>query len=439
MKTMHDLKAWVNRLTNSKPATMILSIAVALLIWFTISVTAYPTTPVTFYNIPLVVDTAGTAAEANGLSVVDCGTETVTVQIEGSRSKVGSLSEEDLVAYVSMQNVTAAGEYPLEIAVKSSKNISFEVNSISPSRVNVTFDKIETRTFSVIPEFPNIVITAGHTMNEVTCDPETIAITGPAAQLDEISKVVAKSDKSAEIDSSYALFSSEIILYNEENSILDQEVFEIPAVNFTIDIPVLTQKELPLTYDVRNVPSNFDLEWLQERLILSADTITLASNGAAFINQENWNLGYLKLEDIHLRYSNVFKVPVAEGVINQSGLQEVTLTLNPEGLEERTFKVSGDNISIINAPSNYDFKVITKELAISVIGPTEVLDELRTKDIVVTVDLTNYNVAQSQSFTSDSQISFSGVSNVWASGVYKIAIDYAEHTETTAEEETTES
>ncbi|MBQ9110962.1 MAG: hypothetical protein IJY06_06315 [Oscillospiraceae bacterium] len=438
MSPMHKFKALLDRMTNSKPATMILSIAVALLIWFTISVTAYPTTPVTFYNIPVVVDTAGTAAEANGLSIVSCDVETVTVQIEGSRSKVGTLTEEDLTAHLSMQNVTAAGEYPLEISVKSSKNISFEVNSISPSRADVTFDKIETRSFPVTPDFPNIVILPGHTMNEVTCDPATIDITGPAAKLDEISKAVVRSDKFAEIDSSYALYSTDVTLYNEENSILEPDAFTMPPVNFTINIPVLTQKEVPLIYDVRNVPSNFDLEWLRERLILSADTITLASNVPTFGSQENWNLGYLKLEDIHLNYSNVFKVPVAEGVINQSGFQEVTLTLNPEGLEERTFKVSGDNISIINKPSSYDFKVITKELAISVIGPTEVLDELRTKDIVVTVDLTNYNVAQSQSFTSDSQISFIGVNNVWASGVYKIAIDYAEKEETTTEPETEE-
>ncbi len=440
MKMMHSLKAWVERLTNSKPATMIFSIAVALLIWFTISVTAYPTTPVTIYNIPLVIDTVGTPAEASGLSVVSASVETVSVQIEGSRSKVGTLNEENLTAYVSMDHVTAPGEYPLEIEVKSSKNISFEVNTITPARVDVEFDRIETRTFAVTPEFPNIVISPGHTMNEVTCDPPSIDITGPAAQLDQISKVSVRSDKSAVIDATHTLNGTEVTLYNEAGSILEKDELEMPSVNYTITIPVLTQKELPLTYDIRNAPSNFDVEWLRKRLILSEDNITLASNGTLLANQESWNLGFLKLEDIHLRYSNAFTVPAVEGVINQSGFQEVSLTLDPEGLEERSFKVSGDNISTINEPSNYDFRIITKELTISVIGPPEVLDELRTTDIVVRVDLTNYNVAQSASFTGDSQISFSGVSNVWASGVYKVAIECVERSETTtaAEGETEE-
>lgn len=434
MKKMHDIKLLITRLTQSKPATMILSVAVAVMIWFTISMTVYRTTPLTFYNIPLVVETTGTSAEQNGLSVVSCNVETVNVKIEGNRSKVGTLTEEDLTAYAVVQNVTASGEYPLEITVKSSKNVSFEVKAVNPSRASVSFDKIETRTFEVVPYFPNIVITAGHTMNEVTCDPPTIDISGPSTQLDEISKVVVTSQKAGEIDSSYVLYSSDVTLYNEENSILDAEKLEIPMVNFKIDIPVLTQKELPLTYNIRNAPSNFDIEWLKERLELSAETITLASNSATLVNQEECNLGYLKLEDIHLNYSNIFTVPVAEGVINQSGLQEVTLTLNNEGLEQRTFKVGSDNISIINAPINYDFNVITKELSIDVIGTPEVLDELRTTDIVVTVDLTNYNVAQSTSFTGDSLISFSGANNVWAAGVYKIAIDCVEKDQPQAED-----
>ena len=434
MKPMHKLKELFNRLTNSKPATIVGSVAAALLIWFAISMTVYPTTPVTFYNIPLVIETEGSTAEMNGLSVVGNSAQTVNVQIEGARSKIGALSEEDLIATVSLQSITEPGEYPLEVNVDSTKNIDFTVNSIVPRQIYVTFDRIETRSFAVTPEFPNVVIKSGHTMNEVTCKPSVIDITGPAAQLDDIDKVIVRSDKHAEIDSSYVLYSSNISLYNKDNSMLDREAYTMPTLNFTIEIPVLTQKELPLTYDVRNAPANFDMEWLCKRLLLSTDSITLAANSSTLINQEQWNLGYLKLEDIHLNYSHAFPVTVADGVINQSGMQEVMLTLNSEGLEQREFKVNGDNISIINAPGNYDFKVITKELSVTVIGPASELDELRTTDIVVTVDLTNYNVAQSQSFTNDSQISFSGTSRVWASGVYKIAIDCVEHVEDEEEE-----
>ncbi len=431
MKKMSDFKAMLDRLTQSKPATVVLSVAFAILIWFTISVTLYPTTPKTFYNIPVVVELEGTQAGENGLSVVSYDVQTVNVQIEGNRSKIGVLTEENLTAYAVVENVTGTGAFPLEITVRSDTNVSFEVKNVSPARTNVTFDRIETRSFPVEPTFPNIVITPGHTMNDATCTPAAIEITGPTAQLDEIDRVVVSSDKKEEISGSYVLYSSELTLYNRDNSVLDAEGLTIPVTTFKIDIPVLTQAELPLTYEIRNVPANFgdeNMKWLRERLKLSTETITLASNNAALANQENWHLGFIKLEEIGLNFSTTFTVPEKEGIINQSGLQQVTLTLDNEGLESREFIVNADNVTVINPPGGYDFKVITKALTITVIGTPEELDALNTTDIVLTVDLMNHNADQITSFSRDPLISFNNTNKVWASGVYKIALERVEKT-----------
>ena len=115
-------------------------------------------------------------------------------------------------------------------------------------------------------------------------------------------------------------------------------------------------------------------------------------------------------------------------MINQSGLQQVTLTLDSEGLEEREFIVNANNVSVVNAPANYDFKVITKEVRITVIGPPEELDALSTTDIVLEIDLTNHNADQMVSFSRDPVISFNNSKHVWASGVYKIALERVEKT-----------
>lgn len=432
---MHEFKKAYDRFVNSKPATVVLSVATAILIWFIVSVNLYPTTPVTFYNIPLIVETEGTSAAKNGLNVVSCNVETVSVQIIGSRSKVGTLTEADLIAYASAENVSSAGETTLDIKVRSDRNIAFEVNTVSPARANVVFDKIETQSFAVTPSFPNLIVTSGHTMSDVTCEPAVIDITGPSARLEEISKVVITSQKEGEIDSSHVLYTTDVTLYNAENSIIDPEGLTIPTVNFKIDIPVMTQKTMPLSYVLRNVPSGFDERWLRERLILSTETLTFASNDAALANQESWDLGYYpSLSDIGLDYSYTFDVPEKEGIINQSGIKQVTLTLDSEGLSEREFVLGKDNFSIVNAPENYDFRVITETLTIKVIGPTEVLEELSTSDIVVKVDLLNHNTSQSTSFTADTQVSFSNVSTVWASQPYRITIEQTERTAETATE-----
>ncbi len=423
MNRLHNARKHLEELITSRLGLMILSILSAILIWFVISVNVYPTTPRTIYNIPLVIDLEGTNAEANGLSVVSSDVETVTVQIVGSRSEVGILTTEDLTAYAEVRSVSTTGKYSLDISVEAANNVKFETNFITPAHVNVEFDRIETRTFNVTADLPNIVVTAGHTMDEITCEPSTIDITGPSAQLDEIASVKAVSDKAAELDSSYSLYSNEVQLFTEEGALMDMEHLEIPATSFQINIPVLTQQQLQLTYNILNTPSNFDTEWLRGLLSLSDETITYASTNPALAEKDTWDMGSIKLEEIDLDYQNTFIIEEKEGYINQSGIQDVTVMLNSEGLAKREFTISSDNIFVINPPSAYDFEIITKNLTISVIGPADVLETLSTKDITVTVDLLNYNSSQSASFSYDSTINFNDNNRVWAVGAYKIALN----------------
>ncbi len=423
MNRLHNARKHLEELITSRLGLIILSIFTAILIWFVISVNVYPTTPRTIYNIPLVIDLEGTNAEANGLSVVSSDVETVTVQIVGSRSEVGILTTEDLTAYAEVRSVSTTGKYSLDISVEASNNVKFETNFITPAHVNVEFDRIETRTFDVTADLPNIIVSAGHTMDEITCEPSTIEITGPSAQLDEIASVKAVSDKAAEIDSSYSLYSNEIQLFTAEGALMDTEHLEIPATSFQINIPILTQQQLQLTYNILNTPSNFDTEWLRGLLSLSDETITYASTNPALAEKDTWDMGSIKLEEIDLDYQNTFTIEEKEGYINQSGIQEVTVSLNSEGLAKREFTISSDNIFVINPPSAYDFEIITKNLTISVIGPADVLETLSTKDITVTVDLLNYNSSQSASFSYDSTINFNDNNRVWAVGSYKIALN----------------
>lgn len=426
MKRLPDIRRRFNEIFTSRLSLIILSILSAILIWFVVSVNVYPTTPRTIYNVPVVIDLEGTSAEAGGLSVVSSDVETVTVQIVGARSEVGILTNEDLVAYAEVRNINMSGTYSLDITVQAENGVEFETNTISPSHVNVEFDRIETRTFDVTAELPNIIVTAGHTMDEIICEPATIDITGPSAQLDEIASVRVTADKAAELDASYSLYSSEISLYTEEGSLLESEQLQVPATNVQITIPVLTQQQLQLTYDIVNAASGFDLEWLRDRLYLSDKTITYASTNPSLAEKDSWYMGNIKLDEIDLDFSTTFTIEEKEGYINQSGIQEVSLTLDSEGLVKREFTVSSDNIIVVNKPSAYDFDIITKNLTISVIGPEDVLNSLSTSDIVVTVDLLNYNSSQSASFSYDSTITFGDNNNVWAVGVYKIALNRLE-------------
>ena len=415
----------------SRPFAIVISVLAALIIWFAIVTSVYSSTPVRFNNIPVKVELTGTNAEANGLSAVDWDVKTVNVELVGNRSQIGNLSAEDLVAYADIGAISTTGQFTLNLDVKSNNNIDFSVASISPASTTVKLDKIETRTFSVEPSFPNITVTSGHTLDreDVVCEPSTIDLTGPSAQLAEIGRVVVNSSKNIEISSSYSLYTSEVQLYTTDGALLDTDQIQIPSVDFQISIPLLTQKELALTYDLIGVPSGFDQEWLRERLKLSDTSITLASQtNNAFSDKDSLNIGYRRLSEIGLDYTTTMDIELEDIYTNLSGIQQVTLTLDSEGLTSRTFTVKKDNLKITNQPSNYDFKLVTNTMSITVVGDKEVVDKLDTDDIIVTADLLNFDVEQypSESFAFPATISFYQQSKVWAVGYYRIALDRTE-------------
>lgn len=425
-------------LLDKKPVVLILSVLLALIIWFTIVVNVYPSTPLEFNNIPLKVDLSGTNAAANGLSLVDCNVENVNVKLTGDRSQIGRLTADDLIAYAEVGTTSTAGEYTLNINVTADNGITFNVDSISPAQATIRLDKIETRTFDVTPSYPNIKVTSGHAKDDddVTCDPSTIDITGPSAQLNEIKEVVVYTDRKQEIDSSYSVYTNEVRLYTDNHALLDTDSLEIPKIDFQINIPVLTVKELQLTYDILGAPTKFDTDWLKDRLQLSEENITLAAQtSSAFSDLESWYMGYIRLSDIKLEYSSTFDIDLGGEYINRSGIEQVTVTLDNEGLVERDFSIGQENISIVNAPTSYEFELVTKKMSITVIGTEEELDELTPDDIVVIVDLQNYNAEQASDFSWTPTISFIDKTKVWASGSYRIAIQRSDNEETTESED----
>jgi len=425
-------------LLDKKPVVLILSVLLALIIWFTIVVNVYPSTPLEFNNIPLKVDLSGTNAAANGLSLVDCNVENVNVKLTGDRSQIGRLTADDLIAYAEVGTTSTAGEYTLNINVTADNGITFNVDSISPAQATIRLDKIETRTFDVTPNYPNIKVTSGHAKDDddVTCDPSTIDITGPSAQLNEIKEVVVYTDRKQEIDSSYSVYTNEVRLYTDNHALLDTDSLEIPKIDFQINIPVLTVKELQLTYDILGAPTKFDTDWLKDRLQLSEENITLAAQtSSAFSDLESWYMGYIRLSDIKLEYSSTFDIDLGGEYINRSGIEQVTVTLDNEGLVERDFSIGQENISIVNAPTSYEFELVTKKMSITVIGTEEELDELTPDDIVVIVDLQNYNAEQASDFSWTPTISFIDKTKVWASGSYRIAIQRSDNEETTESED----
>ena len=423
LKSFHPIV----RMFNNRMATMIFSVVIAVILWFVISITIYPTTPVTLNNVPLTVDLTGTAAAADGYSMISCDVEEVSVRIEGNRSQVGTLTSENLMAYAVIPNITTAGTKNLEIKVKSLDGTEFTVKSITPSSVNVKVDKIKTVTLDVLPDLKNVESTSGSIINDeaVVVTPATVDVTGPAQLVGQIKNASVKIDDMTQIGATTKLVSDHLVFCDSNgNEILvnNESSLQYELTQYTVDIPVQYTKEMDIIYQLRGVPSTFDEKFLRDRLTLSAEKVTLAAPDQSLSNTEEFTLDTIPLSDITLDFSKNYTLEVPEGYDNLSSINTVNLALDSKGLSQKDFVVS--EINIINAPSSHMYTAITGQLIVTIVGRTESIEELDPRLISVTVDLLSMQQSddESTSFSCVPTISVDQYDDVWAAGDYKVIV-----------------
>lgn len=438
---MNFLRNLRNSLKNNF-STVIYSVVIAIIAWFVISMIMYPSVTQTIENIPVDLDISGTVAADNDLSVISSSVTSVDVRIKGTRTQIGNISNENLKAVLVMDNVTSTGTKTIFLKIVcTDSSINFEVASIYPETATVVLDKYETREYSIFPEIPNVTFADGKTISndEYSCDPSTIQITGPSAQLDMISECIAVSNKELHLDSSYSVISDEIKLYAEDGTTIDQTNLKFDTTSFNINIPVLTVKTVDLSVGIAYAPSTFNSDFLQ--FTLSEDSITLASKTSQLSEfPDTFEIGKIVLSDLCIDYTKMFIIDTGN-YKNMSNLEMVTVMLDSSNLAERHFVIT--NFNVTNAPENYDFTVVTNSLEIDVIGPEDVVNELTLSDIVADINLLNADMTyEGETFNWDVTISFPNYDNVWAVTQSKAIVskkEKATETSDSDDENTTDS
>ncbi|MBR6386390.1 MAG: hypothetical protein IKS03_09780 [Ruminococcus sp.] len=440
MKFFRNIK---DNLMKHNLSLAVYSVLIAVLVWFAISVTQYPSVQKTIEHIKLVQDITGTPAADSGLSLISCNVEEVTIEILGSRTEIGNLNNDNLVAYLDASNVSSSGTKNLSIKIRGvDNNINFEVQSVYPSTASVVLDKYDTREYPIIPRIPNVSVMEGKAINqeELTCTPDTVLITGPSAQLDKISKCYAASNKTLNLDSSYNLSNDEIQLYSDDMTLIDQSGLTFANSNFSIYIPIRTQKVVKLSVSVANAPGDFNKNFLNFKI--SPETIVLASNNSQTEIPDVIDVGKILLSDLDINYSKTFTLSTVldnSEYINVSDVETATVKLNNENLAKTDLTIDRDRITISNIPdSSYEYSIITQRMTISVVGPEEIINEISAEDIIADVNLLNADITVDQ-FNTNVNFSCPKYDNVWITTSSKVAVrrTKAESETTTAPEEDT--
>ena len=402
----------------------ILAFIVAVISWFIMSITQFPTINKTITGVHVDFSMNGTTAEEKGLTTLNYKDITVDVEIKGMNYEIGTYTENDLIATVNLDDVTKEGKYSLDIDVRSSHSTDrCTVVSVSPSKIDVDFDRITQKTIEVTPEAPLITAQEGYTLKETSVSPKEITVEGPKNELDRISRVTARIAKSKKLGEDETIAADDIVFYDENDKKVDMNKITVKdSDSFKVNFVIYKKKQLNFKVNITGAPDDFDISSLP--MILSQDSVSVITPHLDEPESEEVTLGNIALSSIDLSKTFSFNIPLATGEINTSGDDTVIVRFDDKGYKSATFTLDADNIELKSAPQSFVSEVDNARLPNVVLyGPEDVIDSLTDEDIHATVLLSD--VKSTGSYTKEAKIYAEGQDKVWSFGTNEVQVTVA--------------
>ena len=137
------------RLINNDSFLKIISVLIAVFLWFWIISTAKPTNKKEFQSIPVQISYEGSMPDKQGLMMLLADQNIfVNLVISGPRSNLFTFSENDIKATLNFSAVAAPGTYQLPVSVTLTDE-HLSVESVSPQIMNISFAKKVTRDIAI--------------------------------------------------------------------------------------------------------------------------------------------------------------------------------------------------------------------------------------------------------------------------------------------------
>lgn len=378
---------------KNKMYSVILSAVIAFGLWLYVVNNVSQEDDVTFYNIPVVMEGEAALNEQN-LMITRISSKNLSVNISGTRSDLNKINAGNIVVKVDLKQIEEPGEnIALTPKVSSTADVpsnAFVVESKNPTVIYVDVDVRRTKEIPVKPMW------TGTRSEDYIYDTEnavldypTITVSGPAAVADLIHHAEIEVDLSSQTESISESF--RYTLCDAQGKPVDAEKITTNVEEVRLDVSIQRIKEVDLKVDLiyggGASKQNTTVTLSHETIRLSGGEAVLAEFG------DTYTVATINLADVEKSNDFTYTLSLPEGVTNQTGVSEVTVSIRFLGLMTREFTV--ENIQPIHVPEGMTADIISENLTLKVRGPAEQISQLTAEDITATVDFSAAEVGTS--------------------------------------------
>ena len=400
----------------------VISVVIACIIWVVVAMNMKTDIPREIKEVPVTMDNQTSFITRMGLTIIGDESLFVDVTIEGQRLVVGSIKPEDIAVSVDLSSVNGAGNFSLPLVAENVSGKDFAISSISPSTVNLKFDRMVTKKFNVDVKMEGLVVPEeGYLMEEAVVSPTQVSVTGPDTDIAKIAKCVVSVDHEGSLTKTTAV-TSDIVLLDKDGNKIETSGLTMDVKQAEVTVPILKTVDLPVKVEFLNAPTNLDLEELE--YAVSNETVTVAGPVDEIDKYSEIILGYIDFKALDLESNFTFDVELPENFINVAHTETVTVTFDWTDMVAKEFTVT--NLSLVNVPSDYDARLLTDRVTkVKIIGPAQVLETMTADDLVGQIDLSKRSVETGQ-FKTAVTISAPSKNLVWAVGDYTAVVVISE-------------
>ena len=388
------IKAVVNNI-----GLKLLAVLFAIILWLVVVNVDNPSQSKSF-TVTVQVINENVLLEQGKYYTIPDNANTVTFRVTARRSIMEQLTASDFTATADLNNLENDSRIPVEI---SANRYSGSV-TISGSTKYLTVEVGERMTSKFIISGETTGNPAdGYTVDSVEVTPNVITISGPAEDVSKISTVVASCDVSG-LSSN---ISESVVpkVLDANGTEIDTTGLELSESTVNVAVSFLSVKTVPVELESdSDLPEGVELEGVK----ISPSTVEIVGDGAVLngISSIKVPTSVVDLSKISSDFETEVDVSsyLPEGVTIRSGTNaKVTVTVSVSELEEKTFKVSSDNITVSSLATGLNYELAQDEISVTVSGKKSLIDELKASQIKGTVDASSITEAG----TYELEISFS--------------------------------
>lgn len=403
--------------------TLIMAVIISIIIWFAVSIQMFPNISDHIDKVPVTAEPTSYMQQEN-LQITDYDKE-VTIQIHGKRYVIGSLTTDDFTASLDLSGINSPGTHTVPIILNTVQNTSdYEIvsknltASVQVERIIAKEISLQVNTSTLTVE-QNLQIQA----DDIELSSDVVRVTGEQSLVESISRAVLEPvyDKTV---SETTRMAAVVNLYDSKGTKIDNPKLSYQAADYTMTVPVYRVKTLPLNISF-TYPAGFDSSSLKYTITPSEITIAAPAADVSIESLERIDVGEVDLSDITFRDLQGIRLPISlgEGYKNLSNYSVAQVSFkDTENYSRREFSVSTENFTVLNGSQDYDYSFVTGLLDITAVGPSDILFDLNSDDIIGTVNMLGTPSEEgTKNVTVSIRISGQNV-NAWICGDYKLDI-----------------